>query len=70
MTLGLLGKQSRAWIGVSGEIGHATANVPGRDFTYEKVSTLPDRSLPSEGEVTVVRWTMTGILGSNYSFLD
>jgi hypothetical protein len=70
MTLGLLGKQSRAWIGVSGEIGHTTTKVPGRDFTYEKVSALPPGTLPSEGDATVVRWTMTGILGSNYSFLE
>lgn len=70
MTLGLLGKQSRAWIGLSGEIGHTTARVPGRDFTYEKVAPLPGGTLPAEGEATVVRWSMTGILGSNYSFLD
>ncbi|HSO33362.1 MAG TPA: hypothetical protein VLT33_12600 [Labilithrix sp.] len=70
MTLGLLGKQSRAWIGLSGEIGHATAKVPGREFTYQGVSALPGGQLPSESEATIVRWTMTGILGSNYSFLE
>ncbi len=70
MTLGLLGKQSRAWIGVSGEIGHTTTKAPGQVFTYEKVSVLPGGSLPAEGDATLVRWTMTSILGSNYSFLD
>lgn len=70
MTLGLLGKQSRAWIGASGEIGHTTAKVPGRGFNYENVSASPSGRLPAENEATLVRWTMTGILGSNYSFLD
>jgi long-chain fatty acid transport protein len=70
MTLGLLGKQSRAWIGVSGEIGHTTTKVPGRGFTYERVAAQPAGSLPSDGDATLVRWTMTGILGSNYSFLE
>ena len=70
ITLGLLGKQSRAWFGVSGEIGHTTIKVPGRGFTYENVAKLPGGMLPAEGDATLVRWTMTGIIGSNYSFLD
>ncbi len=70
MTLGLLGKQSRAWIGLSAEIGHTTTKVPGRGFIYEKISPLPAGALPSDGDATLVRWTMTGILGSNYSFLE
>jgi hypothetical protein len=70
MTLGLLGKQSRAWFGVAGELGHTTLAVPGRDFTYERVSTLPAGRLPADADATLVRWTITGILGSNYSFLD
>ena len=39
-------------------------------FTYQAVSDLPTGKLPSDHEATVVRWTMTGILGSNYSFLE
>jgi hypothetical protein len=70
MTVGLLGKQARAWIGLSGEIGHTTTKVPGRGFTYERVSSVLPGTLPTDGEATVVRWTMVGILGSNYSFLD
>ena len=70
MTLGLLGKQSRAWFGLAGEIGHTTIAVPGRDFTFERVSTLPAGRLPADADATLVRWTVTGILGSNYSFLD
>ena len=70
ISLGLLGKQARAWIGASGEIGHTTLKVPGRSFTYERVSTLPPGMLPSDNEATMVRWTVAGILGSNYSFLE
>ena len=70
LTVGLLGRQARAWIGLAGEIGHTTSKVPGRSFTYDKVSTLPPGSLPADNDATVVRWTITGILGSNYSFLD
>jgi hypothetical protein len=70
LTVGILGQQSRAWIGASGEIGHATARVPGRDFNYVNVSALPAGTLPDTGSATVVRWTAVGILGSNYSFLD
>ncbi len=70
ITLGLLGKQARAWIGASAEIGHTTLKVPGRSFTYERVVTLPAGNLPSDNEASLVRWTVAGILGSNYSFLD
>jgi hypothetical protein len=70
ITLGILGKQARAWIGASAEIGHTTLKVPGRSFTYEKVSMLPAGTLPADNEATLVRWTVAGILGSNYSFLD
>lgn len=68
MTLGLLGKQSRVWVGTSAEIGHTTTRVPGRGFNYERVSTLPPGVLPADGDATLVRWTMVGVLGSNYSF--
>ena len=70
LTVGLLGKQSRAWIGASGEIGHTTSKVPGRGFTYERAAASPAGSLPSDGDATLTRWTVSGILGSNYSFLD
>jgi hypothetical protein len=70
LTLGLLGEQARAWIGLAAEIGHTTAKVPGRNFTYDGVSVLPPGRLPMDNEATLVRWTVTGILGSNYSFLD
>lgn len=70
MTLGLLGKQSRVWVGSSGEIGHTTTRVPGSGFNYDRVSALPVGALPPDGEATLVRWTLVGILGSNYSFLE
>lgn len=70
LTVGFLGKQARLWVGVSGEIGHTTIKSPGRSFTYERVSALPPGQLPTDNEASLVRWTMTGILGSNYSFLE
>jgi hypothetical protein len=70
LTVGFLGKQARLWVGVSGEIGHTTIKSPGRSFTYERVSALPPGELPTDNEASLVRWTMTGILGSNYSFLE
>ena len=70
MTLGILGKQSRVWVGSSGEIGHSTTTVPGRGFNYQQVSQLGPGVLPSDGSATLVRWTLAGILGSNYSFLE
>jgi hypothetical protein len=70
MTVGLLGKQSRVWVGTSAEIGHTTTRVPGRGFGYERVSALPVGALPADGDATLVRWTLVGILGSNYSFLE
>lgn len=70
LTLGLLGKQSRAWIGASAEIGHTTTKVPGRDFNYDAAVRLRPGVLPDTNEATLVRWTAVGILGSNYSFLE
>ncbi len=70
MALGLLGKESRAWFGLSGEIGSTTTRVPGRSFSYERVSTLPRGVLPDDGDATLVRWTLSGVLGSNYAFLE
>jgi len=70
MTLGLLGKQSRLWVGSAAEIGHTTTRVPGRGFNYARVSELPAGALPPDGDATLVRWTLIGILGSNYSFLE
>jgi long-subunit fatty acid transport protein len=70
MTLGILGKQSRVWVGSSAEIGHTTTRVPGRGFNYDAVAALPPGALPASGDATLVRWTLVGILGSNYSFLE
>ncbi len=70
MALGLLGKESRAWFGLSGEIGSTTTRVPGRGFNFERVSTVPRGALPDDGEATLVRWTLSGVLGSNYAFLE
>jgi hypothetical protein len=65
LTLGLLGQRARAWIGAAGEIGHTTTKSPGRGFVYDP--TVGGR-LPENDSATLVRWTVTGIIGSNYSF--
>jgi hypothetical protein len=76
MTLGLLTKQSRVWVGTAAEIGHNKTQVPGSGFNYDRVTSLigsgqiPTDALPHDGSATLVRWTLTGILGSNYSFLE
>ncbi|MFT3770267.1 MAG: hypothetical protein QM820_32970 [Minicystis sp.] len=70
MTLGFLGERSRVWVGSAAEIGHTTARVPGRGFEYELVSAFPPGVLPNAGDSTLVRWTLIGVLGSNYSFLE
>ena len=70
LSVGFLGRQARLWVGIAGTIGHTTAAVPGRGFTFERVSAQPAGRLPDDGEATLVRWTATGILGSNYSFLE
>jgi hypothetical protein len=68
LTVGFLGKQARVWVGAAGEVGHTTSKFPGRQFTYAAVA--ENGILPTNDDVTVVRWTATGILGSNYSFLE
>ena len=70
MALGLLGKQSRSRFGLGGEIGSTTTHVPRRSFNFERVSMLPGGGLPADGDATLVRWTLSGVLGSNYAFLE
>ena len=52
------------------EIGSTTTRVPGRAFNYEAVSAAPLGTLANGGDATLTRWTVSGILGSNYSFLE
>ena len=56
--------------GTAAEMGHTTTRVPGRGFNYERIAPLPAGVLPADGDATLVRWTLTGILGSNYSFVE
>src|SRR5262249_27402349 len=70
LTIGLLSKQSRVWIGSAAEVGNTTTTVPGASFDYTHIAALPGGTLPVDGSATLVRWTITGVLGSNYSFLE
>ncbi len=64
--IGVLGKQSRGWVGASFEAGSAQARVPSGHFTLEEVL---QTGLPNDATSTVTRWTLAGIIGSSYSFL-
>jgi hypothetical protein len=64
--IGVLGKQSRGWVGASFEFGTAEAKVPSGHFTLDEVLTT---GLPNDATSTVTRWTLAGIIGSSYSFL-
>ncbi len=65
--LGLLGKQTRGWFGLSFEFGRAGTNVAEGELNLDNVLVngieLGERS-------TVTRWTLAGFIGSNYSFMD
>ncbi|MBI4701791.1 MAG: hypothetical protein HY744_11645 [Deltaproteobacteria bacterium] len=68
VALGLLGKQTRGWFGASFEIGMADVKVATGDYNFE---TFLEQGLgiPFDGWATATRWTLAGVIGSNYSFL-
>lgn len=65
--LGLLGKQTRGWFGLSFELGRAGTNVAEGELNLDNV--LAD-GLDLTERSTVTRWTLAGFIGSNYSFMD
>ncbi|HHH30287.1 MAG TPA: hypothetical protein ENK57_18365 [Polyangiaceae bacterium] len=67
LALGLLGKQTRGWFGMSFEFGRAGTNVAEGELNLNNV--LID-GLDLSGRSTVTRWTLAGFIGSNYSFHD
>ena len=66
LALGLLGRQARAWLGMSFEYGQSSSLVKGGALDLNEVLIngfeLDDLS-------PISRWTLTGIIGSNYSFI-
>ena len=65
LALGLLGKQARGWFGLSFEYGQADTKVAGG--TLDLDSALRG-GLELDDQSTVTRWTLSGIIGSSYSF--
>jgi hypothetical protein len=68
VALGLLGKQARAWFGLSFEVGAAETRVPSGAFTFEELI-QNGGTLALDSTSTITRWTLAGILGANYSFV-
>ncbi|MEJ7730596.1 MAG: hypothetical protein WKG00_15420 [Polyangiaceae bacterium] len=65
--VGILSRQSRGWVGLSFEGGQAESRVIAGDLTLESV--VAQSGLAWGGRSTVTRWTLVGMIGSNYSFL-
>jgi hypothetical protein len=65
IALGILGRQSRGWFGASFEGGVGTSLVRAGDFS------LPAELAGMQQMVSAsyTRWTIAGIIGSNYAFL-
>jgi hypothetical protein len=66
VALGLLGQRARGWFGLSFEYGQGESAVPTTALSLE-IATGEDAA---SGHTTATRWTLVGILGSNYSFLS
>ena len=65
--VGIISRQSRGWVGLSFEGGQAESRVIAGDLTLESV--LAESGLAWGGRSTITRWTLVGMIGSNYSFL-
>ena len=65
LALGILGKQSRGWFGLSFETGVADAKVLQGDLDLQNVIAS---NFELRGDSTIRRWTLAGFIGSNYSF--
>jgi len=65
LALGLLGKVSRGWFGVSFSYGRAEARVQDGEFSLDNPNLFEE-----DGRSTITRWNLVGIIGSNYSFLS
>lgn len=67
--VGIVSRQSRGWVGQSFEAGSTDARVIAGDLTLE--STLENGGITWNGGLSALtRWTLVGMIGSNYSFLD
>ena len=66
--VGIVSRQSRGWVGISFEGGSADSRVIAGDLSLE--STLANGGISFAGAPsTITRWTLAGMIGSNYSFV-
>ena len=67
--VGIVSRQSRGWVGLSFEGGQSESHVIAGDLTLENA--LSEEGLAwTGGRSTITRWTLVGMIGSNYSFLE
>lgn len=64
--LGLIGRQARSWFGLSFEAGSGTTRVLSQEFTFDQVAAGNTTSMES----SYSRWSLVGIIGSSYSFVE
>ena len=64
--LGLVGRQVSSWFGVSFEGGRGSTRVRSQQLSFEQlVAGVEDTQAAS-----LTRWTVVGVIGSSYAFLD
>jgi long-chain fatty acid transport protein len=66
--LGILGRQARAWFGLSFEYGVADANVYDGALDLDGVLAQGAAGFAATSTAPLSRWTLAGILGSSYHF--
>jgi hypothetical protein len=63
--LGVIGKKTRGWFGLSFEMGVADTKVLEGDLSLESLALT---SAEQTADSTIRRWTLAGFIGSSYSF--
>jgi hypothetical protein len=66
LALGILGRQSRGWFGASFEMGSADTAVPNGNYDLDSIL---QGGIDYNATSTVTRWTLSGVIGSNYAFV-
>jgi len=66
LAVGILSAQSRGWFGLSFEAGKGSSKVLKGDLTLDNAFA---GGLGFDANSTATRWTLAGMIGSNYSFL-
>lgn len=64
--LGLVGRQVSSWFGVSFEGGKGSTRVRSQQLSFEQLVAGVEETQAA----SLTRWTLVGIIGSSYAFLD